>query len=761
MIFLKPPQLSNFALALACFFGSQAFALSSISSLQQELEQLGKQIKSYEVPKDNGSEGLLTFQVDQHLLKAEQSYREREYIAAIRLFNAALNQAPEMDQPRYLKAQYLLGRSYEELAAPPRAAKSYLRYLSSFASQGGESDELLIEVIRRLLLLQESMLAVQKVDFQRLLANLMSLPLASDLKAEVTLLSSIAANHAGHHRLSSDWLSLLHRPDVPRRIQVEVAFYEALNALALGQDAEGEKKLLEVVAFEEPSFLFIRDMAALNLGRLYAARNMPQNAWTWYLKVEGPSQALRYAAYEGVQLLQQNREYAKALQLAKAYLNKYPATREAYRIQERLSFLQMQAGQLDPAEGGMRDRERELHTLQNDVLETYRGQEKMSSNDVSSLRKKTEIMALQSPLLETSAQLYDRLEKAQRRIQEQRLELGSLIFTLGRLSDARLRPEVLATNRQFQVFVGKLFAIGEQLLQHEREIFGERLSSAEKVRLDASLGRRQRLQDLEQEFQKANWQAWDHFARRHLSLSGLAERLGTQRAVLQGLKFNALQDRATPALKERVASIDDLMQRLQALETLVNTRSEQDRLALLEQIRAPSPYQKTRKVLLLGTQEFLESLALFDDYQDRFQDPAHQHLQEDLEKSWIRWQGMAGSILKLIKSDEALQSNWLDQQLAEIRRLMSREQNLAGRQVQLDTLLGYSTAQAMPAILSHFEHHIKEQQSRAKKWLADIQWHRFMKQTEQRFKAKTEQERVEAQLQEKLKDIETERSIYE
>lgn len=758
MIFPKSYHLT--ALALTWFYSNQAFALSSLTSLGQQLDQLDKQIRSFEVPKDLSPEGLVGFQVDQLLTKAEEAYREREYIAAIRLFNTALNQASDVDQARYLRAQYLLGRSYEDLSAPARAVKSYLRFLSSYASQGGESDERLLEVMRRLLLLQESMLSAQKVDFQRILASLMALPLGGHLKAEVTLLSSIAANHSGQYRLSSDWLSSLHRPDVPRRIQVEVAFYEALNALALGQDAEGEKKLLEVVSFNEPSFLFIRDLAALNLGRLYAARNMPQNAWTWYLKVEGPSQALKYAAYEGVQLLQQSREYAKALQLARAYISKYPGTSEAYRLEERLAFLQMQAGQLEPAEGGMRDRERELHSLQNDVLNSFRGREKMSADDVRKLRQQTEVMALGSPMLDTSARLYNRIESAQQRIEEQRRELNSLIFTLGRLSDVRLRPEVIATNRQIQAYVTRLFTIGEELLQHEQETFAKKLSESEKLRLEHSTARRQRLKGLEREFQKGNWQVWEHYSKSHLKVAALADRLGRQRAILQGLKLQAASGQEG-AIQERAGSVADLLRRLEHLEARVTTRAEDDRLALLEHLRMPSPHQTTRKVLLLGAQEFLESLALFDEYQDRFQHPAHQHVQEDMEKSWLRWQSMAGSILKLIKRDEAEQAQWLEQQLAEIRRLMNREQQLAGRQLQLQTLLGYSTARSLPLVLDHFEHHIREQQARAKKWLADIQWHRFMAQTEQRFKAKTEQEKVGAQLQEKLKDLETERSIHE
>lgn len=750
-------------LAAACVLvsRSQAFALSSPTAAHEELDRLEEKARGMAVYKDKNPLGILATLSAKQFELAEQSYREGEFIATVRLLNAVLSQMHELKQDQYLKAHYMLGRSYEELAYPSRAVKAYMRYLSSYASQAGGSDETLIEVMRRILILDENTTIVQKDTLQRLMASLMSLRLEPDLKAQVSMLSSIAAYHAGRNKLASDWFATLHAPETPKQTRVESLFYEALNLLAMGKDDEGEKLLLETVSFQEPSFLFVRDLASLNLARLYSARKMPQNAWEWYRKVDGPGPALRYAAYEGVILLLQSAEYEKALQLARTYMSQYPNTPEAYSLKEKLSFLQLQAGDLDPAEGGLRSREEALVELQAQILANFRRKDRLNGGQVSELKAKTEVFALSSPLLDQSDQLFKRLEKLSFALSEQRQELNSSIFTLGRVSDSSLRPEVLSSNRQYRQLTHQLFTIGDQLLAFEQNLYGKQLTPAQKEKIKRSELRRQRLAGIEQEFQRSNWRTWDELSRMHLRLDALQDKVANQKAQLQAFRLYGSQSTSSQSLRDYGSRADDLLNKLREQEARLAQKSQDLRMGMISILRQPSPFQTTRKELLLGSQEFIESISLFEALRDDFKHPMNQHQQEDIERAWIRWQKMAGTILSMIKQDEAEQTIWLDKQLETIRTLIAREQDLTEKRQSLESRLSDRIGLSLPAVLDHFDYHISEQKARGKKWLADLQWQRFMNQTEARLKKQQAHEQSEAKIQENLKDLEIERSIHE
>jgi hypothetical protein len=732
----------------------------AVSALIERLRQLNTQLDAISAREDKSASGLIAFNAEQNFQAAEQSFKEREFVAVIRHLNFVLNQLPQMPQNRYLLSQYLLGRSYEELGYPNRATKAYIRYLNSYATQAGDPGTRLIEVIRRILLLGDFLREKDQDQVQRLLANLMSMAFEPDVKAEVTLLSGIAAYHNARNRLAADWLKPLLESSVSLRIRAEATFYAAQNALAMGRDQEGEELLLKLVGYPEPSLLFIRDLATLNLARFYAAKKMPQKAWEWYQKVEGPGASLRLAAYEAVLLLIQSQEYSRALQLARSYIANYPKSREAYQLQERMSFLQLHAGNLDPAEGQMQARDRALDELQQGIVADFRNQDKITAPAVRELISRTEIMAMQSPVLEQSQGLSVRLEKVEHLLAEQRQEIRNLIFTLGRIQDPDLRPEVQAMDRQYRTLIRQLFAIGDGLLANEQGLYAQHLTPATKTRLERSKARRQLLEASPQELRKGPWQNWTEIAQQQLRLGALAERIERKKAELAALQFQA-HTSSQSAWKEQSGQISQLLERYRNIEKRLARRVEEQRLELLKFISEPSPLQTTRKYLLLGTQELLESGSILEQHRDHFQHPLAQHQQEDIERAWDLWQRKAGRILSQIKRHEAEEARWLTDQLNDIQLQLERHRQLKQKSDQLAERVHETTARALPAVLDHFDYHIQEQRSRAKKWLADLQWQRYMQQTEERLRLKQKADEREAEVQENLKDLELRRSLHE
>jgi hypothetical protein len=722
--------------------------------------QLQERMEALRASEDKQGMGVVLHQADQAFALAEQNLKDREYIAVIRNLNFVLNQSPQLPQERYMRAQYMLGSAYEELKQSSRAGKAWLRYLSSYATQKGDDTSRLLEVIRRVLLIQEQLADTQRSQLQRLMADLTALQMAPEVRAEIHLLAAISAIHNRNYRLADSWLERVRSTKVSERLWAEASFYAGLSAMKQGKEQDAEKIWLEVAGLSNPSLMMVQDMAALNLGRLYASRKMPKNALQWYTKVKFPGVSSRMAAFEVTLLLAQNKQYAEASQFAQSYISKYPNTEEAFALQEKLPLFLYQAGHLDLAETHMRDRDRALTELKDWLDATTRGRLSMTASDLQDIDEHIEVKAIQSPTIDRSRELFQKLDYQAQILQEHRNELRSMMLTLGRVLDPDLRPRVEHHNRQLNLLIDEWSQVGERLIAGERELYAKQLSASDQVSLDRSLARRTKLKNISQEWRRRPTTAWQDLSSTALRLGELARRLEMHQAVLAPILLKG--ERSTHAkLQEYGLMAKDLRNQMASLQARLHGLVEKHRRSMLARQLQDSPYQLTRKRLLLNAQEFLDAEAIFSRRRDQFDHPMKKHAQEDYQQTWNGFRAMAGQALHYIHQQEKMEKDWLEAQLKNFDRLNQRLSELRGRELELERRLGTLTAQAWPSVMDHLSFHINEQQARAKKWMADLQWQRSMNQAEKRAEQNREQERKEADLQESLKDLELEGALHE
>ena len=758
---MKYPKLS-ICLTLLYLLPKSSFGKDlGVSRLRADLERLDTQLNAIDLKTDRDSPGAVQRRIEILIKSAEQTFADKEYLSTVRIYNEILSKTTQLDIETYLRAQYLLGRSYEQLSAYPKAIKAYLRYISSFTSQKNEHYKTLIEVIRRTLLLQEKSNDTMRLSLQRLLANLMSLPLPKATQQEIALLSSIAAYHAQRYELAIPWLENLNQEETSSKIRAEAAFYEGLTYLAMGNDTKAESAFLRIMSLSEPALGITKDMAALNLARLYAAKDLPQHAWDWYQKVEGPGTSLRLAAYEAAVLLMQIQEYEKSLSIAQAYIRHYPNTQEAYRLQEWMNYLELRSGRLDTAEHKLQNRDQSLQELQKSLVNEYSGKANIDAIDLDHIRNKTEPMAMQSPIIEQGQSLFQKLEWNDQKILAIGQQMRSLTYTLGRVIDPRLRPEVQAANQQFRNIMTQLFAIGEHLLDEEQKLQANKLSEAKSNSLKRSKSRREKIYKIDTFTNKSMWKTWDELFTLQLRTSTTMDRLDKQRLKLQPVIWQGYKPQALPIEQERAKQAEDLANQLYATQEQGSQIMENLRIQVLELSKNPSELRKTRKLLLLASQEFLDSSHILEAYRDEASHPLEKEEQQEFALAWQTWQSIASHILKAIKEDESTQAEWLSQQIKEINAIKAEQNKLVSKNEQIRNQLKLVTARALPAALDNFQFHIRQQQSRANKWLADLQWQRFVIQTEEKMKLKAKSEKEESDVQEGLRDLEIERTLHE
>ncbi len=728
--------------------------------LPEAMDQLQKQLEGLKASSDSGTMGAIRYSVDEAFALAEQNLKDREYIASIRNLNFVLNQMPRLPHDRYLRAQYMLGTAYQELKQIPRAGKAWLRYLSSYTTQKGNDTLRLLEVIHHILIVQEQLAEDQRSQFQRVLADLTALQMAPEIRAEIHLLAAISAIHNRQNRLAASWLEKVRSTKASPRLWAEASFYIGLNAMQQGDDPGAEKIWLEVANMPDESLIMLRGLAALNLGRLYALRKMPKNSLQWYGKVKSPGMASRMAAFEVVLLLAQNNQYPEASQFAQSYISNYPRTKEAYELQERMPLFLYQAGHLDLAENQLKERDKALSELRTWLEVTTRGRLALTGADLKDVDEHIEVFALSSPLIDRSRGLFQRLDMQARMQQEQRNELRSMMLTLGRVLDPELRPRIIDNNRQLNLLINQWSKLGERLVAGEKQLYGDQLSPAEQLSLERSLGRRQKLKDITQEFSRKSKTTWQDISQTSLRLGELAKRLEKNQAELSAITLKG-QHTNHQKLLEYATLAKDFSSQMNSLQARTNSLLEKHRQRILALQLEDSPYQLTRKRMLLTAQEFMDVEAVFSQRRDSFSHPLKKHAQEDYQQTWNSWRAIAGQTLSFIYQQEQKEKNWLKQQLASFDTLNQKAIELRGRQLELERRLATLTGKAWPSVMDHLSYHMNEQQSHAKKWLADLQWQRSMNQSQRRSVQSQEQQRKEIDIQESLKDLELEGALHD
>lgn len=729
--------------------------MAAESQLRQDLLRLENKLGTAVVSEDVGAPGVQASRLNTLFARSQDSFRDQKYIDTVRILNQILNASPAFD--RYLDAQFYLGRSYEELRYPARSIKAYLRYLSSFASKSGWNHPRFLEVIQRLLLQKQDMLGPEGETLDRLLASMISLNNIPKAKRDsIKLLAAKSAYQSQKIALAEEWLTEIIATSSNATHVADAQFYLALVKLKKGQYDQSEELFLKIAETKIEEHNLVKQLARLNLARIYAARNLPKLSYTWYQKVEGPGDSQRLALYESTGILMQSKDFERAKLSAQLYLKSYPKSREAALIRERLAFFQLNSGSFQDAENNLEQREQELIQLGTLIRKDYEGRLVIKDQEIDRLRQKAAAVNVESSVLERISALNHRLLKARTTIEQNQQEIRSLGYTLGRISDASLRPELMAKDELYWNYIEELMALGENLVSHELSFYN--WTAAEQYSFVKAKERRRRILD-DQTPRPQLWEDTFRLSELENRAAKLNRRLLEAQAKLSAAIFVAengtmAQIELAAQARERGKQIGHLMRRLQS-------SMDDQRSLWAANAKNGSPLIKTKNHFLMLTQEFLDSNALLTTKRDQYPDPATKHVQEDFTRNWELWPRLASKILVLINKTEIKEQAWLATHLQSLKTSREIALNLKIREELLRHAIAKSSGKAFPAIASHIHFAINEQAARGKKWMADVDWQRYLRDTSEKSKLQAKQDLDEATIREEIRDTEIERALHE
>ncbi|RZA13171.1 MAG: hypothetical protein EOP10_30195 [Proteobacteria bacterium] len=452
----------------------------------------------------------------------------------------------------------------------------------------------------------------------------------------------------------------------------------------------------------------------------------------------------------------QSEDYPKARTLAETYLKTFPNSKEAAYLKERMGFLQMSSGSFEDAETSLFSREKELQALNTRLSKQYEGRFVINDVQLDELRQAVGAMNIDSTVLDRASSLNNRLDKARSAIQEHRQEIRSLQYTLGRVNDSKLRPDLLAKDEQYWNYIEELSAIGEGMI--DREVSFYQWTAAEQVPFVKGKQRRKKILD-DQTQRPALWQNTYQLALIESRASKLNARILKEQALLAAAIHNGKKGSASQIDLAKQAA--DRSKELNTLTKKLQGAMEEQRSLWIANYKHNSPLVKTKKHFLLVSQEFLESNSQLQEKRDRYPDPATKHIQEDFAGNWQLWPRVAGKILVLINKTEKKEQDWLDAQQRAQKASREKAESLAIKEQNLRYAVGKAVGKSFPAVLQHVRYAIDEQAARGKKWLADVEWQRYLRETNDRSTRQAKQDVDEATVKEKIRDTEIERALHE
>ena len=684
---------------------------------------------------------------------AQETIRAGEYRATILYLNQYINlsQSPQHDE--YLKAQYQLGLSHENLGQKGNAINAYLRYVAAFITRPVEDTTMLLDSLRRMLYISTFSSADQNKKFGQLLSALTNLDLDEKDKAQLMFYLGYWASYSQRDKVADDWLSKLALDTADPRIQAKALYYDSLIQLKRKRYTNAEEALKKILELPAESIEDYKANAYLSLGRIAVHMKKPNMALEYYGKIEESAEAYPEGLFEMVFLTLNQEQGDEAHKLAEEFLTKYPDRAEAALIRSLMSYMSIKSDDTEAAESNIKETEGQLTKIEQRLYGHYMAMPKLSHGDVNDMMKTTGSLLHHPSIVPKSELLFTKIDRLDERLHDVRSDIRNTIFTLGRLDLAAMKPDWLNRKQQLGDFANEALGIGNRLISLEKKFYEENLSEKDKVELAASEKRRMALLGpvMEVKRKRGIWQRWVILAQYNLSLGSRYEKIRQLQGTLSGLALQADKDPKKRALSTNIGHLKDRAYRIEKglLRAMEIVRSRQS-LALMDQ----SFHKELRSLVRDYASALYDENLVLEKHRDALPGIAQKYFTNDINLAWETWQNVVKNIYDQTESLGKEMQDVVEVRLKTLDGLVSAHDRIA---IRINDLVGNAEdnlGKNLGYLVAHYRTQIDNQHAKNRKWLADIEWLQYQKET---LKEQAAAEKFDVQqqiLKENLKDLE-------
>ena len=684
---------------------------------------------------------------------AQETLKMREFRATIHYLNQYMElcQAPEHED--YLKAQYQLGMAHENLGQKHEAINAYLRYVATFITKPLDDTTDLLDSLRRMLHLSDFTNADQNAKFGQLLSALTNLDLDDKDKAQLTFYLGYWAAYSKREKIADNWLSSLALDQNDPRIQAKALYYDSLIHLKNKRYGPAENALKKILELPTDSTQDYQANACLSLARIFVHLKKPKMALEYYEKIDENTEAHPEALFEMIFLTLNLDQADLARKYADEFLTKYPDRQEGPQVRSLLSYMAIRADNTEDAKSNISATETQLGAMEELLATHYSAKPRLSHTDVKAIMQSTGPLLHHPSLVPRSELFFTRTERLNEKLNDVRADMRHTVFTLGRLDLATMKPDWLSRKKQLEAFANESLGVGHRLIALEKSFYADQISAKDKVELDASEKRRDTLLGsiMEAKRSRGIWQRWVLLAQYNLSLASRYQRVRNLEASLASLGVSSGMDaekrghsKAIGHLTERAGRIEKGL--LRAME-IVRARQT---LALMDR----SFHKELRSLIRDYASALYDENLVLEKYRDGIPGIAQKYFTSDINLAWDTWQNVVKNVYDQCEGLGKEMQNTIEIRLKSLDMMVNRYNDINQKIEEVEMAAEENLGKNLGDLLAHYRTQIDNQHAKHRKWLADLDWLAYQKETLKE-QAATERYEVEEQiLKENLKDLE-------
>lgn len=620
-----------------------------LAYLQGRLLLLKEKIKGFDQIRHRDGLGSQTEMAQLSLENAKEDFARISYRSTIRNLNNFLNwtQSPKIKD--YLKAQFMLGKSYNKLGNPHKAIRAFSRYLATLATNQEHFTREAIEVIADLLKLVEKHKHRHGLELGQLMAVLTSLSVPEQQKSWILFYAGKSARIVGNSKVALYWLERAIKKTKSTRLKARARYNRGLVHLHQKQYNQAIKDFEYALAESDDGAFDYKEWARISLARVYVHLKKPNTALSHYEEVSEQSQPYSEALFEKIYIHLALDKPKEAIIAATEYLIRFSHKNNAYQIRTIKAYLDLSAEDLKNAKSTIDIGNDRLKAISQWLRDNYSDRTTLTHLDIKGIMRVTQPEISQPPQVEYGRKLFRRLEALSRRISYLRNDLRNTIFTLGRINSNQLKPDWQRRMTQLKILLTLLLETGDALAQAEHGLYQSRLTEKDKYILKSAHLRRQRGLSAPASFNRGRgpWKDWGKLGEYTLRAAKRFRQIKSLQATLANLTLltSTVDVRRPDARKSEIIELQtqtNIMESelLRAIEII---RSRQALTSI-----AMSGILPLKMLLKDQAQNLFTEMSILSEYRNQFLTPQQEHISSDLRENWDLWQYLLESIFEQI-----------------------------------------------------------------------------------------------------------------
>lgn len=664
---------------------------------------------------------------DESYAAALSYYATEDYPATIAMLNNYLNESQVPEFSKFQKAQYMLGRSYEDLGRKDKSLRAYLRYIAAFLTAKNVDHNEFLDVLRRTVAISIDV-DEQSADARTLIASLTSLELPAEVKNVVNLIAAKSAVVSGNENVASRLLEETIKNSGDPTLKAKAYYVKSLLAISQKNYPAAEEFLALATTADVDSDT--RDLARLGLARLAVKREKPTTALKYYGLIDEKSDQFRAALFESIFVHINIGEDAQARARALLFLSRFKDRIEAVQLKMILAYLDLKAGDYSAAKVTLESADQRVKDVDHYLYKNLVFKTNITASDLNTLSGLTDGHVDDAPAIKEASKVFSTLAIMQKTLFDIDGEIRAITFASSQSGLEQLNPTWVNRSEQLADIGDGLLAIGHRLIATERHLYDQDIDALNKQKLLSSENRRTKLlgQNISLKRKHINWKHYRDYLAVHMTIKDSAIKLASAEADLASLRLAKHNEK----LNLSGVEVENLTKKLAGMRASHSELTRRSGLSKLKYTGKEGPHHGARLFLSQYVASLEEESQLIESAREVQNTTAVRLLASDAKEYWRLWRYTVGKVLQAFTAlDQEINSS-LEKSVNKLESLSNQEHVLAFRLSAIVNAVETGLGANLTSILSQYSIELNKKSARNKKWKADIDWLDYQqKQTEE------------------------------